>query len=269
MAWNPFAQNTSSTTPVAQAAPNPTPGNVPPVVNSKQSNPQDINMSDPSNPTSGQNLGQANTLPQTTNPNSQVDPNSPNAPQSPLDLFEPLWQNRPTEGAEAPDFSLGVTPQDMQKVLPQLNFSQNIPQDLMAKFREGDANAILDVFNHMSKEAYSTSLQHSLALTNSNLEARGTALPDLVNNQVHQSLTTNAVSQSSIPNANHPSVKRELNRIAGQFRSANPGATPQEIVAASEKYFTELMLATAQQPEQPNNQNGRIANTDDWESWLD
>jgi len=260
MAWNPFSTPTPPAGGEPSATPTPAPTPIPavdPPAVAAQPLAQGVNpnMTDPNNPTLGTNPGAANALPA-----------EPKTQQTPLETLEALWQNKPKSDGTPIDTTLGITPEVLSEVTPKLQFTDGIDPTVMAKFQEGDVGAMQAVMEHMSKQAYSTAMQHSLALVNSNLDTRASLLPDKINSSIRSNLTDSAVLASGVPNSASPTVQRELKRVAGQFREANPNATPQEIAHATQAYFRELQSAMSPQPTPKGTPTQSAA---EWDNWFE
>jgi len=260
MAWNPFAAPTPPATSATPATPAPTapaqePQTVqPPATQQPVAKGVNPNMTDPNNSTMGTNPGAANQLPA-----------EPPKPQTPLEVLEGLWQNKPKTDNTPVDTTLSITPEVLSKVTPELQFAAGVSPEIMQKVQEGDTGAIQSMMEHIAKQAYSTAMQHSLALVNSNLETREGLLPELINKNVRSNLTESAVLGSGIPNTASPTVQRELKRVAGQFREANPSASPEEIARATQAYFTELQTAMSQPPA---SSGVPVQSAEEWDTWF-
>lgn len=252
MVWSPFSNN--------NAAPQQQPvDNVNPPASQSEPLNKGVNPggSDPTNQTTGTAPGSANNLP--------ADQSNPNPPQSPLEIMEQAWQTKPNDKGDAPDLTLSASQELLDKVVPQLRLTDSIPAELMERVNNGDGSAMMEAINLVGQTTYKSAMQHAMTLVNHNLEARQSTLPELINSQVQSSLTNQAVTSGDMPNANNPTVKRELQRVAQQFRDANPSASPQDIAAATRNYFTELQTAMTQAPASQQPQ----VNDSEWESWLD
>ena len=259
--FNPFK---ASETPVGvppAADPNAAAQNTQPPAhaNNPANQPDAHKASDPNHPEHGTNPGSANNLPA----------NQP-APQTPLDTYDLMFHNKPTEGDKPVDVTLAIPDETMDKIMENVDFSKDIDPALMAKFQAGDVAAAMDIMKVMTSSVYRQSMQHSAAVTNSNLNLRGEQLGGQIKTAVQDNLSTDAVNNSDIPNIEHPAVKREVQRVAAQFREANKDATAAQISQATKNYFRELQAAMTPEA-QPSlaDQNKAASDWSDVDSWLE
>lgn len=189
-------------------------------------------------------------------------PGSEQAPVNPLDAYNKMLENAgKSSDIQAPSFRLD--PKVLGEVSSGMDFTKGIDPALMEKALAGDTKSLMAVINQSNRAAYSASLEHATALTETHLGQRAAFDQGRVDKGVKQQLTTNALSTA--PNYSHPVVKAELNRVANQFASANPDASPQEVAAAAQKYIADLSAAltpgkTAQEQQQ--------AEGTDWTQYL-
>jgi len=183
-------------------------------------------------------------------------------PVNPLDAYSKMFENASKSSSiEAPAFKLD--PKVLGEVSTSMDFTKGVQSELMDKALQGHTQALLAVIQSVGRNAYSASLEHATALTETHLGQRAAYETQQLNKGVKQQLTSNALSTA--PNYNHPVVKAELNRVAAQFASGNPDASPQEIATAAQKYITDLSAALAPASTSKNAQQEEGI---DWEKYL-
>lgn len=188
-------------------------------------------------------------------------PGSQQTPVNPLDAYAKLFDNSGKKADVPPSFALD--PKVLGDAASSLNFTQNIPQELMAKATSGDANALIEMMNLVGRQAYQHSLSHSSALTDRFVAARSEFDLKGVGAKVTGALTNAALADA--PNYQHPVVKAEFTRIANAFQGQNPDASPAEIATATKAYMQDLHKAM--NPTQQSN-TAATEQTTDWEKWM-
>lgn len=189
-------------------------------------------------------------------------PNGINTPVNPMDAYANMFASKADDGSNAPP-SLSLSDEALGKVLPSLNFSQDVPQELMDKALTGDAKSLIEIMTHVSRNAYKTSMQHNAAVTNQFVSSRSDYdLKNGVSNQVRSGLT--AQELSTIPNYSHPVVRVEVDRVANAFQAQHPDASPQQVAQATSKYFADL--TAGMQPVDTN--AAKPKGTTDWGNYF-
>lgn len=197
--------------------------------------------------------------PPATNKDGKV-PGSNETPENPLDIYSKMFENAAKNSdIQAPDFSLD--PKVVNEVSSKLDFTKEVPPELMEKALGGDTKALLSVIQQTSQNAYKAALQHGTALTDTFVKQRSDYDQKTINSGVKRELTTHALSDA--PNFNHPVVRQELNRVAAQFAKANPDASPQEIAKSAQQYITDL--SSALNPAAPKKE---LEGEMDWAKYL-
>ena len=199
--------------------------------------------------------------PATTNADNKM-PGTDQTPKNPLDTYKEMFDNASKNSdIQAPTFKLD--PKVLNDVSSKMDFTQGVDKDLMTKALSGDANALLQVIQTTSQNAYKASLEHNSALTDTFINQRSTFEQNNINKGVKNQLTQQNLA--SAPNYDHPVIKQELNRVADQFAKANPDMPPQEIAKAAQKYIADLSAALA--PAAPKTE-AQKAEEMDWSKYL-
>lgn len=188
-------------------------------------------------------------------------PGSNQVPVNPMDSYTKLFDNATTPADKAPVFSLD--PKVLGEAANSLNFTQGIPQELMAKATTGDAAAMIEMMNLVARNSYQSAMAHGTALTDRFVSARSEFDLKGIGAKVTQQLTNSALADS--PNYQHPVVKAEFTRIANAFQAQNPESSPAEIAKATKEYMQNLH--SAMNPDSGKPANAAPAATD-WEKWI-
>jgi len=168
-----------------------------------------------------------------------ADPTNPDSGKSaanPLDAFKDLYQTTPTPEGVTP--RLEVTDELLSKVVPSLDFTSGLSPEVQQGLNSGDPKAILAAIQQVGANAYKTSMQHNAALINDHLDKRFESFKPQVQASVDKTITSQALS--SLPNANNPVIKAELDRVAGQLRAKFPTADNAWIATQTNTYLSEL-----------------------------
>lgn len=173
-------------------------------------------------------------------------PGTNTMPENPLDAYAKMFDNAAkNSGIQAPDFALD--PKLVNDVASKMDFTKEIPPEMMENALKGDVKALLGVIQATSQNAYKAALSHGTALTDTFVKNSAEYNNKQLKSGVRGELTTQALSDA--PNFDHPVIRQELIRVAEQFAKANPDAPPQEIAASAKQYMTDI--ASALNPKAP------------------
>lgn len=173
-------------------------------------------------------------------------PGTNTMPENPLDAYAKMFDNAAkNSGIQAPDFALD--PKLVNDVASKMDFTKDLPPELMENALKGDVKALLGVIQATSQNAYKAALSHGTALTDTFVKNSAEYNNKQMKSGVRGELTTQALSDA--PNFDHPVIRQELIRVAEQFAKANPDAPPQEIAASAKQYMTDI--ASALNPKAP------------------
>lgn len=179
-----------------------------------------------------------------------ADPNNPSKDtQNPLDSYEKLFDNATNNSEiQAPVFSLDSAV--VKTTANKLDFTKGINPELVQKAQSGDAAAMMQMMQEVSRNSYQAALEHTTKLTDAHLGQRTDFDNQRLQKGVKQQLTSDALRSN--PNYNHPVVRAELNRIAQAFSNSPEyvDASPQQIAEAAQKYMMDLHSAMS--PADPN-----------------
>jgi len=172
-----------------------------------------------------------------------ADPNNPDSGKSqenPLDAFKDLYKvDPPKEGDTTPQPpKLELTDEVFAKVLPSLDFTSGLSPEVQQGLANGDSKAILAAIQQAGANAYKTAMQHNAAIMEDHLSKRFEAFKPEVKANVDRTITSQALS--TLPNADNPVVKAELDRVASQLRTKYPAAPNEWIVQQTNTYLSEL-----------------------------
>lgn len=160
-------------------------------------------------------------------------------PVNPLDAYSKLFDTA-TQGADAPP-AFKLDPNVLNDVSSKLDFTKNVPPELLQKATTGDVQALMEVIKSVGQSAYRASLDHATSLTDTYLGQRAKYDNSRVASGVHQQLTQQELSQT--PNYSHPVVKAELNSMASRIARANPDYSPQQVANEAKAYIAKLSAA--------------------------
>ena len=183
------------------------------------------------------------------------------AETNPLDAYKGLQDTGDTTDESAPSFS--IDDEALSGVAGKLNFIKDINPELVQKATSGDAGALVALINATAQQSYRAALKHVTTLTDTHLAQRESFNQKAIKSGVRENLIQQEIS--SVPNANHPVVQKELVRIARDFAKSNPDATPAQIKEQSIRYFNEVHNAMSGQQEQAPKKASEVT---DWESFL-
>lgn len=203
-------------------------------------------------------------------PNSNV--NGSNTPPDPLAAYASIWDNTKQQQPEAaPSFSLD--PKVIDQVTTNMDFTQGIPQELMQRVQQGDAAAMVEMMQHVGRQAYRNALTHTSSLTDRFVSMREDHFAKKVPHVIRDELTMGALGGENGSKMS-PVARKQLADIAKRMQAANPDASPQEIATAAKQYVTDLY--NAMNPDAAGSSNGAGGNSKqqasepfDWDKWSE
>ena len=201
------------------------------------------------------------------NPNQQV--NGSNTPVDPSDLWNKMWDTtNDGEKAQTPP-QLNIDPSILNEVSGKLDFMQGVDPALMQKATSGDAQALIDIMQHVARGAYRNSLSHSGKLTNEFIGQReafsGQKLPSLIKSQLTDSLLQGEGGKAP------PFVQKQMQDLAKRMQQANPDATPAQVKQSVQEYIQQLyQFAGGGQGSNggQSDQNQNVQQGTDWDKWF-
>lgn len=201
------------------------------------------------------------------NPSQGGNVDGTNKPVDPVEFYNKMWSNNPNQQGEAPP-KLAIDPKTLDQVSSQLDFMQGAPQELVQKATNGDVQALMALMNHVSKNAYRTSMQHQSAVTDAFVGQREEFFGKRIPGVIKDELTMNNLAGG----AKTPSyVRQQLADIAKKYQAANPDASPEEVAQAARQYVADLSKAVNGDPNGQQGQQGqqRQQQETDWDAYFD
>ena len=199
-------------------------------------------------------------------PGTDTTPPNPNAG---LDSFVDLWKNAPVDpNAPVDDGTVfgKVNGDDLRKAASGMDFTRSVPVELQARIAAGGEDGVkasMEAMAHVSRETYAQAsyattklIEQAIAKNNAKLESK---LPSALRNHNTESLI------KENPVLSHPAAAPMVAGLVNQFQTKYPDASPAEIKAHAEAYFTQFAGSLMQSQQAATNPS----NTDtDWGSWL-
>lgn len=165
-------------------------------------------------------------------------------PNSPLDAFKDIWNNDSTQQQNADPFANPLFQSDPTKIVEAANqqdFLRNAPPELMQKALGGDAQSMMDIINHSTRQALALSLQLQTATTEQAGKRIGERFNQALPNKFKEYSVRN--QRASNPALEHPAVKQMMESTRDRFAAKYPDKRPEEIQAMTEDYFAQVSAA--------------------------
>ena len=210
-------------------------------------------------PAPAQNNQQGNQNPAGGNP-----PTVPaqQATVDPLAIFGKMFDNTPSTDAP-PAFTLD--PAQLSTIANGQDFTQGVDPELLTKANSGDSNAMMQVMQQVSRNAYKAALSHNSRLTESFVGAREGFSSKSLGTKIRGELTVNALTGT--PNFQNPGVRAHLINLAKTIEREHPDASPEQIAEMARESVRQL--AEAVNPTQAPAGNPRAKQPTDWDNFFD
>lgn len=190
-------------------------------------------------------------------------------PNAGLDSFVDLWKNAPVDpNAPVDDGTVfgKVNGDDLRKAASNMDFTKSVPVELQARIAAGGEDGVkasMEAMAHVSRETYAQAsfattklIEQAIAKNNAKLESK---LPSALRNHNTESLI------KENPVLSHPAAAPMVAGLVSQFQTKYPDASPAEIKAHAEAYFTQFAGSLMQS--QQSATNPTEADTD-WGKWV-
>lgn len=215
-------------------------------------------------------------------PQQQINPAAANNPTAPaatvaataeqqqpqgLDKYKDLFTPDPNAKPNEPTSPFaGVTPEAIQKIAGNTDFSKVITPEMATAISAGGeeaAKAMMQAMNLVAQQTYAQSAQASIRLAETAVadqrEQLLKELPALIRQQ-----TVSETLRTSNPIFNNPAAAPMLNMLKDNLQAKNPTASAAEIQQMAQEYLG--TFAEAIKPTQPQQQQQMPKGTDfsDW-----
>lgn len=209
----------------------------------------------PVQPTTPVAAGPATKQPSVANPGANPDvlvqpavgaPPAP-GPLPEMDKFTDLFKQRQVDPAAPKRLTLAdpiLAPLDQaafQQQVSNANFAAAISPELLAKAAGGDAAALAQALNQATQAAFAAGTQ----LTHGLVEHGARTAAERLDSTLGVKIRNQQISMQNVDNPvlQHPAVAPLVGAIKAQIANQNPQATPQEVLAATTEYFTNMVSA--------------------------
>ena len=161
--------------------------------------------------------------------------------------FADLWQldeeqQKRIEQQQVEIFGEDVTPEKIFEAARQIDFTKNVPAELMEKVLAGDQPSLLMLINGVGQSAYAqssvtakTASETAARKLQDNFEAR---LPELIRTHSQR----NSVSEDN-PLATNPATKPMFDMLLGQMQAKYPNATTTELKNHTTNYMKQFIVS--------------------------
>lgn len=192
-----------------------------------------------------------------------------------LDAFKDLWNNDAgdKEGGEEKEFdpssSLNIDPAAIQKAVAEIDFSQVMDKDTVAKIAEGGDGAqaaFATSMNSLAQHVFSQSMIANATLVKQALSQSTGAFDSRAQQLMRQDKISSTVKDSN-PAFKHPSAAPIVEAMQSQLSKKYPTASPQEISEKATQWFGEF-ASEIQAPERKKKESQKKADEPDWEAFF-
>jgi hypothetical protein len=171
----------------------------------------------------------------------QVPTQQPQEQQSnnPLDAFSSIWapkEGAPVESANnanlVPKEYVNLPADALAKAAQGVDFTKQVPQELMQKVMAGDPAAIMAAMNLVAQNALQYSVQIGSTVTNQAMNKGNQEFESTLQNRFRDMSSRDAVYGGDNKFLSHPTVQPVAELIRNQILQRNPAATAKEVEQA-------------------------------------
>ncbi len=172
--------------------------------------------------------------------------------KSPLANYEKLWQadDNKTKAPASLVPNMAADPAKVMAAAGTIDFTSNLPPELLDKAKQGDSAALVSIINHTAQSAYGQAALSTAKIVEAALKKQEDAFHSQVMPEI---LRRHAISEgASNPVFSNPAVAPLVKSVTDQLARKYPDASPAEINRRTEEYLTEFASAIA-----PNATSGK------------
>lgn len=158
---------------------------------------------------------------------------------SPLAQFDKLWETDPNSpnnpGRLLP--VLNLDPTRLGQAAANIDFTKQLPAELIAKIQSGDSGSILEALNKVAQFGFANALAGSGELVK---QAFGTAQTNLEGHMLPAAIRQANISSAMQENPafQDPAMKPIMSMLQSQLAQKYPTATPAEIASFAQQYMS-------------------------------
>ncbi len=171
------------------------------------------------------------TVPTASTTPARMNADGTQAPSSPLDQYNTLWQDNPNAPAPQEPFSFNADPTKLMDAAKTVDFTRMLSPELSKRVAAGGADGQAAMMEAMNAVAQATYAQASLA-SSKIAEAANRAAEDRFKAMIPDLLRQHSVNdniRSTNPFANDPAMAPMIEGLQAQFQRKYPQATAKDI----------------------------------------
>lgn len=213
------------------------------------------------------------TNPANVPPSGSSNPTSDNTPISHLQPFEKLWDSTATVGADGKPVVdplsqplLNTDPAKLAQTARQMDFTNGVDPTLMTKALGGDIEALKQVINGASQNAFIAASTLGQNITENAAKTNNSRLDSAMNERFKQFLVDQ--QRSDNPVLQHPAVAPVLDLTKQQLTRKHPEKSAGEIQQMAEQYVSGLAEAfTGNKSAAEATRTGSAHDPSDFSNW--
>ena len=199
---------------------------------------------------------------------AQAAPVEDKEPNSPLDKFNGLWEDKPNDpnAPTPPTAPAQLNPEDVQKAVAKANFTSAISDENLAAISEGGEpakEAFVQAMNSVARQVMTHTTMVSQKLTDATvkkaLEVQAAKLPEMLRN-----ITTADHMRNTNPIFSNPAVKPVIDATHAKLAEKFPDATAQELTTMTQEFIVAMGESFA--PKEVVNNNTHLET--DWDEFM-
>lgn len=200
------------------------------------------------------------------------DPNNPaGAAKSPEQIYAEVWGQEPAASpGSRPLFN--TDPAKFGEAVNGMDFTKNVPKELMEKVLAGDAQALMSLVNRVGQNAFSTATMSSKEMIEHANRASGGNVQNLVNEAVRAALAQQNINSRN-PAFSDPLVAPLLGELSSRIRAKFPEASAEELSTKADEMLMMIakkLVSGSPEERQRQKQQQEVKKSEnfDWESWA-
>jgi hypothetical protein len=204
-----------------------------------------------------------------TPPNGGSVPNVQQDPISPLDQFKDIWKTTGTDGKTPVDpFSqplLQADPKKFAEAASKMNFAQGIDPALLQKATSGDVEALMQVINTASQQAFLAAGTLSTQMVEGATQTNNKRLNSSMEEKFKEFMLKQ--QRSDNPVLQHPSAAPMLDLAKQQLMRQHPDKSAEQIQQLAENYLVTWAGELKGQETASKNKGAVVVDNQDFSEW--
>ena len=180
-----------------------------------------------------------------------------------LDSFLKLYQNNNSQG-ETNSSSMRIPQDKLREVSGTMDFMKDLPPEVMTRIKDGDMTAFGEALNHVGRQAYAMSMDHSTGVADHHLTSRFKSERELSDRNARVSTVDSQLNVGDLPAVAQSMFRDTASRIASQNPTLSAKQVEENTWELMQEFSDQFNRKGKQQTQQRKSQEIDYDDFGDW-----